>query len=87
MTLIWGNNVRIRNRLYHLVRATALTIWFTCLVAFGSVFPDTDHLFGEGERTWGHDYWVVLAVFLLGMGATYLCRYYWIRILRRKLSG
>ena len=70
-------------KLHHTIRVIAYTLWFTALVAIGSVLSDFDHVLPPFRRSWGHNYLFVMAVFVLGIGATYLYRWIRARILRR----
>ena len=72
----------LRNILHYLLLITAYTLWFTALVAIGSVIGDIDHIIGEA-RTWGHNPVILLGVCLAGLVITHLCRQIGARILRR----
>ena len=70
------------NKLHYTIRVIAYTLWFTALVAFGSIGGDADHVLPPYTRSWGHSDIVVLVVCLCGLAASYKSRLHKARILK-----
>lgn len=56
---------------------------FMGIIIVGSTLSDLDHILPPFKRSWGHNPWIVLAIFLLGLGIAYFSRLFRTRILRK----